>query len=98
LEQVQSNGLISRPEKEHDIFGGSRLGLFAYPVLQAADILLYKYILAEFGGNFSATHVPVGEDQSQHLETTRDIARQFNKSFKKCFNIPETLIGTLSFL
>ena len=44
LEQVQSKGLISRPEKEDDVFGGSRLGLFAYPVLQAADILLYKYI------------------------------------------------------
>jgi tryptophanyl-tRNA synthetase len=49
LEQVQSKGLISRPEKEDDVFGGSQLGLFAYPVLQAADILLYKYTLLLFG-------------------------------------------------
>jgi tryptophanyl-tRNA synthetase len=49
---------------------GSSLGLFAYPVLQAADILLYK-----------ATHVPVGEDQKQHVELTRDIAIKFNTDF-----------------
>jgi len=47
------------------------LGLFAYPSLMAADILLYK-----------ATHVPVGEDQKQHLELTRDIAQKFNNDFK----------------
>jgi tryptophanyl-tRNA synthetase len=46
------------------------LGLFAYPSLMAADILLYK-----------ATHVPVGEDQKQHLELTRDIAKKFNNDF-----------------
>jgi tryptophanyl-tRNA synthetase len=46
------------------------LGLFAYPALMAADILLYK-----------ATHVPVGEDQKQHLELTRDIAVKFNNDF-----------------
>ncbi len=46
----------------------SSLGLFAYPVLQAADILLYR-----------ATHVPVGEDQRQHLELSREIARTFNR-------------------
>src|SRR3569623_1270895 len=46
------------------------LGLFAYPSLMAADILLYK-----------ATHVPVGEDQKQHLELTRDIAAKFNNDF-----------------
>ncbi|MBI4923963.1 MAG: tryptophan--tRNA ligase [Devosia nanyangense] len=46
------------------------LGLFAYPALMAADILLYK-----------ATHVPVGEDQKQHLELTRDIAAKFNNDF-----------------
>jgi len=48
------------------------LGLFAYPSLMAADILLYK-----------ATHVPVGEDQKQHLELTRDIAQKFNNDFAK---------------
>jgi len=46
------------------------LGLYAYPALMAADILLYK-----------ATHVPVGEDQKQHLELTRDIAQKFNNDF-----------------
>jgi tryptophanyl-tRNA synthetase len=46
------------------------VGLYAYPVLQAADILLYK-----------ATHVPVGEDQKQHVELTRDIAAKFNHDF-----------------
>jgi len=46
------------------------VGLYAYPVLQAADILIYK-----------ATHVPVGEDQKQHLELTRDIAAKFNHDF-----------------
>jgi tryptophanyl-tRNA synthetase len=46
------------------------VGLYAYPVLQAADILIYK-----------ATHVPVGEDQKQHLELTRDVAQKFNHDF-----------------
>jgi tryptophanyl-tRNA synthetase len=48
----------------------SSVGLYTYPVLQAADILVYK-----------ATHVPVGEDQKQHLELTRDIAQKFNTDF-----------------
>jgi tryptophanyl-tRNA synthetase len=49
---------------------GASVGLYTYPVLQAADILVYK-----------ATHVPVGEDQKQHLELTRDIAQKFNNDF-----------------
>lgn len=54
------------------------LGLLAYPVLQSADILLYK-----------STHVPVGEDQEQHIELTKVIAKSFNKQFKtKLFPIP----------
>ena len=58
------------------------LGLFAYPVLQAADILLYK-----------ATHVPVGEDQIQHLELSRDLADVYNRRFsKKFFPLPAHLI------
>ncbi len=62
---------------------GSSLGLFAYPVLQAADILLYK-----------ATHVPVGEDQKQHVELTRDIALKFNTDFDvDLFIPPEPYIG-----
>src|ERR1041385_6254280 len=57
-------------------------GLYAYPVLMAADILAYK-----------ATHVPVGEDQKQHLELTRDIAQKFNNDFgKQVFPLTEPLI------
>ncbi len=56
-------------------------GLFGYPVLMAADILLYQ-----------ATHVPVGEDQKQHLELTRDIAQRFNNLYGPVFTIPEPLI------
>jgi tryptophanyl-tRNA synthetase len=60
------------------------VGLFAYPVLMAADILAYK-----------ATHVPVGEDQKQHLELARDIAAKFNHDFDApgFFPLPEPLIG-----
>ena len=62
---------------------GSSVGLFTYPVLQAADILLYK-----------ATHVPVGEDQKQHVELTRDIAIKFNNDFDvELFVPPEPYIG-----
>ncbi|MEE8084130.1 MAG: tryptophan--tRNA ligase, partial [Alphaproteobacteria bacterium] len=58
------------------------LGLYAYPVLMAADILLYK-----------ATHVPVGEDQKQHLELARDIAGAFNRQFETdYFSLPEPQI------
>ncbi|MCD6034383.1 MAG: trpS [Rickettsiales bacterium] len=58
------------------------LGLYGYPVLMAADILVYK-----------ATHVPVGEDQKQHLELTRDIAGAFNRDYgKEVFPLPEPLI------
>ncbi len=56
-------------------------GLFGYPVLMAADILLYQ-----------ATHVPVGEDQKQHLELTRDVAERFNNIYGAVFTIPEPLI------
>lgn len=57
-------------------------GLFTYPVLQAADILLYK-----------AEGVPVGEDQVQHLELSRRIARRFNSRFGKTFPEPEPVVG-----
>ncbi|KAG8737961.1 Tryptophan--tRNA ligase, mitochondrial, partial [Ceratobasidium sp. 428] len=58
------------------------LGLFAYPVLQAADILLYR-----------ATHVPVGEDQQQHLELSRDLADLFNRTHKETvFPLPQCII------
>jgi len=62
---------------------GASVGLFTYPVLQAADILLYQ-----------ATHVPVGEDQKQHIELTRDIAIKFNTDFDvELFVPPEPFIG-----
>jgi tryptophanyl-tRNA synthetase len=59
------------------------IGLYTYPVLQAADILVYK-----------ATHVPVGEDQKQHLELSRDIAAKFNREYdaEDFFPLPEPLI------
>ena len=58
------------------------VGLYTYPVLMAADILIYQ-----------ATHVPVGEDQKQHLELCRDIAIKFNNDYQnEFFNIPEPII------
>jgi tryptophanyl-tRNA synthetase len=57
------------------------VGLFTYPVLQAADILLYQ-----------ADAVPVGEDQRQHLELTRDLAQRFNRLFGRTFTVPEPYI------
>ena len=60
---------------------GQSLALFAYPVLQAADVLLYQ-----------ATHVPVGEDQKQHLELARDIAQKFNVDFGETFTLPEPIM------
>jgi tryptophanyl-tRNA synthetase len=59
------------------------VGLFTYPVLQAADVLLYR-----------AHGVPVGEDQRQHVELMRDLSSRFNKSFGRTFVVPEPLIST----
>ncbi|HEU5315120.1 MAG TPA: tryptophan--tRNA ligase [Chloroflexota bacterium] len=56
-------------------------GLFDYPVLMAADILLYR-----------ATHVPVGDDQKQHVELTRDVAERFNRLYGDTFVVPEPMI------
>ncbi len=61
--------------------GAASVGLFTYPVLQAADILLYR-----------PAYVPVGEDQRQHLELTRDLAQRFNHRYKKTFRLPEPYI------
>jgi tryptophanyl-tRNA synthetase len=61
---------------------GASVGLFTYPVLQAADILVYQ-----------ASHVPVGEDQKQHLELARDIAQKFNTDFGvELFTLPQPII------
>ncbi|MFH1956826.1 MAG: tryptophan--tRNA ligase [Patescibacteria group bacterium] len=59
----------------------NNLGLLAYPVLQAADILVYK-----------ATYVPVGKDQAPHIEITREIARRFNARFGYVFPEPKTIL------
>jgi tryptophanyl-tRNA synthetase len=59
------------------------VGLFDYPVLMAADILLYR-----------ADAVPIGEDQKQHVELTRDVAERFNNAFGKTFVVPEPIIRT----
>ncbi len=70
--------------KDKSAKGGAdsaRVGLFTYPMLQAADILLYQ-----------AHYVPVGEDQRQHIELTRDLATRFNSRFGETFQIPEGYI------
>ncbi|MFC6154379.1 tryptophan--tRNA ligase [Nocardioides yefusunii] len=61
--------------------GAASVGLFTYPILMAADILLYR-----------PQYVPVGEDQRQHLELTRDLAGRFNSRYKKTFRLPEPYI------
>ncbi|HEY9252784.1 tryptophan--tRNA ligase [Nocardioides sp. NBC_00850] len=61
--------------------GAASVGLFSYPMLMAADILLYR-----------PAYVPVGEDQRQHLELTRDLAQRFNSRYKKTFRLPEPYI------
>ncbi len=61
--------------------GGGNLGLFNYPVLQAADILMYQ-----------ANAVPVGEDQQQHLELTRDLAQRFNGRYGETFTVPDPYV------
>tara|TARA_Y100000590_G_scaffold457323_1_gene609712 strand:+ start:2106 stop:3110 length:1005 start_codon:yes stop_codon:yes gene_type:complete len=75
---VARMGWLNRMTQFKDKAGKNKenvsVGLFSYPTLMAADILIYK-----------ATHVPVGEDQKQHLELCRDIAQKFNNDFKKDF-------------
>ena len=82
-------GWLNRMTQWKDKAGKNREGqsvaLFTYPVLQAADVLIYQ-----------ATHVPVGEDQKQHLELARDIAQKFNNDFcaedAPLFTLPEPII------
>ena len=87
LNGVARMGWLNRMTQWKDKAGknreGSSVALFDYPVLQAADILIYQ-----------ATHVPVGEDQKQHIELTRDIALKFNSDFDvELFIPPEPYIG-----
>ena len=77
------NRMTQFKEKSGKNKDGSSVGLFTYPVLQAADVLVYK-----------ATHVPVGDDQKQHIELARDIAVKFNNDFDtELFTVPEPFIG-----
>lgn len=76
------NRMTQFKEKSGKNREGASIGLYVYPVLQAADVLLYQ-----------ATHVPVGEDQKQHLELARDIATKFNTDFgTDLFTLPEPII------
>ncbi len=86
LNGIARMGWLNRMTQWKDKAGKNREGasvaLFTYPVLQAADVLLYQ-----------ATHVPVGEDQKQHLELTRDVAIKFNADFGvELFTVPDPYI------
>jgi len=82
LATITSLGQLNRMTqfKEKADKGGENLGLYAYPVLMASDILIHK-----------AHYVPVGEDQTQHLEVTRDLAQRFNSRFGEEFPVPEQI-------
>jgi tryptophanyl-tRNA synthetase len=77
----QLNRMTQYKEKSADTKQGATVGLFTYPLLMAADILLYRT-------NF----VPVGADQKQHVELTRDLAQRFNATFGETFVLPEPTI------
>ena len=89
LNCITSKGLMNRAhaykaaisENDKDVDKGINMGLFSYPILMAADILM-----------FDTTHVPVGSDQIQHLEMTRDIAARFNHIYDQLFTLPEPII------
>ena len=88
LNTITYMGELRRMTQFKDKTGGGEgesvpVGLFDYPVLMAADILLY-----------GADAVPVGEDQKQHVELTRDLAERFNNAFGKTFVVPEPIIRT----
>jgi|TARA_B100001093_G_scaffold237107_1_gene227187 tryptophanyl-tRNA synthetase len=93
LSNVTSKGLLNRAHaykaaqdsnkenNDSDLDKGITAGLFNYPVLMAADILI-----------FNANEIPVGSDQKQHIEMTRDIAARFNHIYGEVFNLPEAKI------
>jgi len=72
-----AHGFKDKADRLEDVNGG----LFTYPILMAADILLYD-----------ATHVPVGKDQEQHIEFTRDVASRFHTQFGETFTIPKAVL------
>lgn len=79
LGELQRMTQFKEKSKKHPEYINA--GLFNYPILMAADILLYR-----------ADFVPVGKDQKQHVELTREISRRFNKKFGKVFNKPKALL------
>tara|TARA_Y100000590_G_scaffold326176_1_gene370152 strand:- start:177 stop:1115 length:939 start_codon:yes stop_codon:yes gene_type:complete len=87
LSTMVPTGVLNRMTqfKEKSNRAGENLGLYSYPVLMAADILLHR-----------ANLVPVGDDQRQHLEMTRDLAERFNNRFGEVFPIPDALIPKTS--
>ena len=87
LSTMMPTGVLNRMTqfKEKSDRAGANLGLYSYPVLMAADILLHR-----------ADLVPVGDDQRQHLEMTRDLAQRFNHRFGDVFPIPDALIPETS--
>lgn len=72
-------------EFDESVAAQLKLGLFSYPVLQAADILVHR-----------ATHVPVGEDQRQHLEFARECVTNFNSTYGPHLVFPETITSKSS--
>ena len=78
---------VASGKTEENLDDGVNMGLYNYPVLMAADILM-----------FSATHIPVGEDQNQHLEIARDIAQKFNRQFGDVLKVPQAVLQKDSFL
>ncbi|MPV85490.1 tryptophan--tRNA ligase [Ostreibacterium oceani] len=75
---VDENKAKGQQELDH----GVTMGLFGYPILMSADILIFK-----------STHVPVGKDQIQHIEMTRDIAQKFNHTFGEVFPLPKAVVN-----
>lgn len=73
VQENQANG-------KEDLDFGVNMGLFTYPILMSADILM-----------FNATHVPVGEDQVQHIEIARDLAEKFNRTYGEVFTLPKAI-------
>ena len=74
-------------EKSQNNDNSTNVGIFNYPILMAADILLYD-----------ANYIPVGEDQFQHLELTRNIAERFNRKYGEIFTIPEKTTDQVKFM
>ena len=81
--RVGRNPTVKEEIKSMHLESNVSLGMFSYPVSQAADILL-----------FNADVVPVGEDQLPHLELTKELARKFNSTYKEIFTVPEPLLSS----